>query len=61
MDSGEGSGSGSFLARGGTRVSLGFGEDSSLGKEDDEFVGKLLLELSGESSNVSYGFLHGQG
>lgn len=53
MNGGEGSRSGSFLARSGAGVSLGLGEDSSLGKEDDVFVGKLLLELSGESRGYS--------
>lgn len=48
VDSGEGSGSGSLLGGGSSRVSLGLGEDSALGKEDDVFVGKLLLEFTGE-------------
>jgi hypothetical protein len=48
VDGGEGSGTRSLLLVGGSRVSLGFGEDTSLGEEDDVFVGKLLLELSGE-------------
>ena len=48
VDGGEGSGSGSLLLRGGSRVSLRLGEDSSLRQEDDVFVGQLLLELSGE-------------
>jgi len=48
VDSGEGSGSGSLLSGGSSRVSLGLGENSSLGKEDDVFVGELLLEFSGE-------------
>lgn len=55
VDGGESSGSGSFLLVGGTGVSLGFGEDSSLGKEDDVFVGQLLLELSGESARRKRG------
>ena len=48
VDGSEGSGTRSLLLVGGSRVSLGFGEDTSLGEEDDVFVGKLLLELSGE-------------
>ena len=48
VDGGEGSRTGSLLETGSGGVSLGLGEDSSLGKEDDVFVGKLLLELSGE-------------
>lgn len=48
VDGGEGSGTRSLLLVGGSRVSLGFGEDTSLGEEDDVFVGKLLLELSGK-------------
>ena len=61
MDGGEGSRSGSLLGRGGGRVSLGLGEDSSLGEEDDEFVGKLLLELSGESVGRKGGEQEGEG
>lgn len=38
VDGSEGSRSRSFLRRSGTRVSLGFREDSSLREEDDEFV-----------------------
>jgi hypothetical protein len=48
VDGSEGSGTGSLLAGSGSRVSLGLGEDTSLGEEDDVFVGKLLLEFSGE-------------
>ena len=48
VDGSEGSGTRSLLLVGGSRVSLGFREDTSLGEEDNVFVGKLLLELSGE-------------
>jgi len=36
------------LGGGSSRVSLGLGENSALGKEDDVFVGELLLEFTGE-------------
>jgi hypothetical protein len=49
VDSGECAGSGSLLLVGGARVTLGFGEDSTLGDKDDVFVGELLLELTGEA------------
>jgi len=39
VDGSEGSGTRSLLLVGGSRVSLGFGEDTSLGEEDDVFVG----------------------
>jgi hypothetical protein len=48
VDGSESSGTRSLLLVGGSRVSLGFGEDTSLREEDDVFVGKLLLELSGK-------------
>jgi hypothetical protein len=51
VDGSEGSRTGSLLSAGGSRVSLGFGEDTSLREEDDVFVGKLLLELSGEPND----------
>jgi hypothetical protein len=44
----EGSRTGSLLLAGSGGVSLGLGENTSLGEEDDVLVGKLLLELSGE-------------
>lgn len=48
MDGGKSSGSGSLLLLGRDGGSRLLGEDSSLGKEDDELVGELLLELSGK-------------
>ncbi len=51
VNGGEGTGSGTLLLCRDGGVSLGFGQDSTLGEEDDVFVGKLLLELSGEPNN----------
>ena len=48
VDGGEGARTGALLAGGSVGVALGLGEDTALRKEDDELVGELLLELTGE-------------
>lgn len=48
MNSSQGSGSSSLLLAGSCGVALRFGENTSLGEENNVFVGKLLLELSGK-------------
>lgn len=51
MDRGEGSATGSLLLD--TGVTGGLGEDSALGDEDDVTVRELLLELTGESMQIT--------
>lgn len=49
VDGSKGARTGTLLAELGTRLARLLGEDTALSDEDDELVGKLLLELAGEA------------
>lgn len=55
VDGSESSGTGTFLSEGGARAvgSLGTGENTARGEDQDVAVRELLLELTGESAVIS--------